>query len=150
MLLMPGRGHRSASRRPALPDAVATSAAAGRPRTLRVVSLGDSLLHDRVQILQPCRIAERLAAHIRVVGYRVVVEIDRIGKGGQPVCEVELVPRHFRIAICVSKFGMHARMRPNAVREQSRVQLQLMRDYVVYAAGGVINGCHAHFSSGQR
>ena len=74
-----------------------------------------------MQILQPRRTAERLAAHINVVGYRVVAEVDRIGKGGQPFRKAELVPRHFRIAVCGGKFGMNARVRPNAVREQLRV-----------------------------
>ena len=86
--------------------------------------------------------APRFAAHIRVVRYRVVAEANRICKGGEPVRKAELVPRHFRIAVCVSKFGMHARVRPNAIREQSGVQLQRLRDYVVDTASSVINGCY--------
>ena len=82
---MPARGRRSDCR----------SLGRTPARIPRIFSLGDHLLHDRVQILQPRRTAERLAAHIDVVGYRVVAEVDRIGEGVQPVRKVELVPRHF-------------------------------------------------------
>ena len=74
-----------------------------------------------MQILQPRRTAERLAAYIDVVGYRVVTEVDCIGEGVQPVREVELVPRHFAIAVCISELSMHARVKPKAVCEQSGV-----------------------------
>src|SRR4051794_1527439 len=101
-----------------------------------------------MQILQPSRTAECLAAYIRVVGYRVVAEVDRVGEGGQPVREVELGPRHFRIAVCVGKFGMHARVRPNAARERSGPQLQRVRDYVADIASSVVNGRHVTFYFG--
>jgi hypothetical protein len=99
-------------------------AASGRTRIPRIVSRSDHLLHDRVQILQPSRTAERLAAHIDVVGYRVVAEVDCGGEGAQPIREVELVPRHFAIVVCVREFSMHMRVKPKAVRKQLRVQLQ--------------------------
>jgi hypothetical protein len=70
-----------------------------------------------VQILQPRRAAERLADHTEVVGYRVVAKLDRIGKGAQPTCKVELIPRHFTIVVCVSEFGMNAGVKPKAIRK---------------------------------
>jgi hypothetical protein len=76
-----------------------------------------------VQILQPRRTAERLATQIDVVGYRVVADIDCSGEGVQPVRQVELVPRHFVIAVCISELSMHTRVKPKAIREQLRVQL---------------------------
>jgi hypothetical protein len=124
---------------------VATLAASCRTRIPRIFSRGDHLLHDRVQILQPRRTAERLAAHLDVVGYRVVADVNCLGEGVQPVREVELVPRHFAIVVCISELSMHTRVKPKAVYEQLRMQFQRMRDYVVYAANGVINGCHVTF-----
>jgi hypothetical protein len=53
--------------------------------------------------LQPRRTAERLAAHIDVVGYRVVAEVDCSGEGVQPVREVELVPHYFAIVVRISE-----------------------------------------------
>ena len=44
-------------------------------------SLSDQVLHDWVQIQQPRRAAEGLAAHIGVAGYRMVAKLDRIGEG---------------------------------------------------------------------
>ena len=98
---------------------VATSAASGRTRIPRIFSRGDHLLHDGVQILQPRRTAERRAAHIDVVGYRVVAEVGCIGEGVQPVREVELVPHHFAIAVCISELSVHACMRPKAMAVMS-------------------------------
>ena len=63
----------------------------------------------------------------------------------QPGREAELVPRHFVVVVCVSELSMHARVKPKAVREQLRVQLQRMRDYVVDVASGIVNGCHVTF-----
>ena len=126
-----------------------TSTASARTRIPRIFSRGD-LLHDRVHILPPRRTAERLEAHFDVVGYCVVADVDCSGEGVQPVREVELVPRHFVIAVCISELSVHACMKPKAVREQLRVPLQRMRDYVVDATSGVINGCHVTFSSGQK
>ena len=95
--------------------------------------------------MQPRRTAERLEAHIDVVGYRVVADVDCSGEGVQPIRKVELVPHHFAIVVCVSELSMHTRVKPKAVREQLRVLLQRMRDYVVDATSGVINGCHVTF-----
>ena len=100
--------------------------------------------------MQPRRTAEGLAAHIDVVGYRVVADVDCGGEGVQPIRKVELVPHHCAIVVCIGELSMHARVKPKAVREQLRVQLQRMRDYVVDATRGVINGCHVTFSSGQK
>jgi hypothetical protein len=48
------------------------------------------LLHDRVQILQPRRATERLAAHIGGVGYRVISAFDRSGEDVQTIRKIEL------------------------------------------------------------
>ena len=114
--------------RPALLTQVATSDASARRHILRTFALGHLPLHDRVQILQPCRTDERLVTHIDVVGYGVVAVVDRIGERVQPVRKVALVARHFTIAVCVSELSMHTREKPKAVGEQLRVQLQRVRD----------------------
>ena len=57
------------------------SAASALGRIPHIFSLGDLSLHDRVQILQPSRAAERLTAHIAIVGYRIVPELNCIGEG---------------------------------------------------------------------
>ena len=68
-----------------MPRVTASSACCGNSaaeaRIPRIFSLDDHLLHDRVQILQPRRTAERLAAHIAIVRYRVVAELDRSCEG---------------------------------------------------------------------
>jgi hypothetical protein len=87
----------------------------------RIFSRGDHLLRDWVQILQHRRTAEHFAAHIDVVGYRVVAQVCCISEGMQPVRKVELVPHHFAIAICISELSMDTRVKPKAVREQLRV-----------------------------
>ena len=97
----------------------ATSAASGRTRVPRIFSLGDRLLHGRVQILQPSRTSERLAAHINVIGYRVVTEVDCIGEGVQRSARSS----SFRATspYCISELSMHTRVKPKAVCEQLRV-----------------------------
>jgi hypothetical protein len=102
---------------------VATSAASARRHIPRTFALGHLPLHDRVQILQPRRTDERLVAHIDVVGYGVVAEVDRIGERLQPVRKVALVARHFTIAVCVSELSMHTRVKAKALGEQLRVRL---------------------------
>ena len=98
-----------------------------------------------MQILQPRRTTERLAAHIDVVGNCVVSKSGCIGEGVQPVREVDLVPHHFAIVVRISELSMHAREKPKAVGEQSRMQLQRMCDYVVDATSGVVDGCRVAF-----
>ena len=71
-----------------------------------------------MHILQPRRTAERLAAHFGVVGYRVLADVDCTGEGVQPVREVELLPRHFAIAVFITELGMHTLVKPKTVREQ--------------------------------
>jgi hypothetical protein len=97
------------------PGATGTSTAAGRTRTPSIFALGDHLLHDWVQILQPRRTAERLAAQIDVVGYRIVAEVDRIGEGVQSVGEIKLVPHHFTIVVRVGELSMRARVSPKVI-----------------------------------
>jgi hypothetical protein len=82
---------------------------------------GNHILHDRVQVLQLRRRSEHHVPYADVVGYCVVAEVDCIGEGVQPVREVELVPRHFAIAVCIRELSMHTRVKPKAVREQSGV-----------------------------
>ena len=118
---MPERGHRSASQAACAPDAGSNLSRFWLDAHPRIVSHGDHHLHDRVQVLQPRRTAERLAAHIDVVGYRVVAAVDCIGEGVQSVGEIEFVPHHFAIVVCISELSMHTRVRPKAVREQLRV-----------------------------
>ena len=122
-----------------------TSTASGRTRTPRIFSLGDRLLHDWVQILQPRCTAERLAAEIDVIRYRVVAEVDCIGEGAQSVGEIKLVPHHFTIVVRVGELSMHARVSPKVGGKQWRMQPQRVRDDVADAASGVINGCHIIF-----
>jgi hypothetical protein len=95
--------------------------------------------------LQPRRTAERRSADIEVVGYRIVAKVDRIGEGMQPVRKVEFILHYFTIVIHVCELGMHTCVTPKAVRKQSGVQLQRMRDYVVDATHAVVNGRHATF-----
>jgi hypothetical protein len=68
-----------------MPRMTASSAccdnSAAEARIPRIFSLDNCLLHDRVQLLQPCCTAERLAAHIAIVRYRVVPELNRSCEG---------------------------------------------------------------------
>ena len=72
---------------------------------------------------RPVRLDAGRSSHrlIDVVGYRVVADVDRSGEGVQPGREVELVPHHFAIVVCISELSMHMRVKPKAVREQLRV-----------------------------
>ena len=81
---------------------------------------GDHLLHDRVEILQPSRTAKRLTAHVVVVGYHSIAQLDRVGEGVQSVRKGEFVPGYLTIAICISKFSMHTGVRPGNGRGRAK------------------------------
>jgi len=101
--------------------AVSVAARTGIPR---IFSLGDRLLHDRMQILQRRRATERLATHVEIVRYRIVAALDRIGEAVQPVGKAEFAPCHVTVLVCVGEFSMHTCVRPKAVPKQLGMQLQ--------------------------
>src|SRR5215471_7069742 len=83
----------------------ATSATFSAAPIPRIFLFGDHLLHDRVQVLQLRRTAERLAAHPGVVGDQVIPQLDRSCEGVHSVREVELIPHNLSVVVCVSEFG---------------------------------------------
>ena len=94
-------------------------------------------------VIGTARAAETMRIRQFSRSYTGNLSFSRVEQIREPVGKIELVLRYFAILVCVSEFSMHARVRPNAVREQFGVQLQRKRDYVVDATMGVVNGCRS-------